>query len=247
MQVTPRQGFILRKVVEGHVASCSRWAPVGRRPGRHPLGPVHDQGGASAAGGGRPARAPAHVRGPRSHRQRLPLLRGRAAGRGPAPVPRGVALTDMRREVDEAMATTEQLSQVTNLLALGSAPPIETSTIRRVEGAPPPAAGADDRGHHVHGRGYEAGDPVRRSSRSWPVAWAGSYPNEVLGGMDVRPDARPGSCPTRDWTRPSAPSSPRWRRSSPSSRTPPATPCSSTAPRGCCPSTASRSCLSSAT
>ena len=54
---------------------------------------------------------------------------------GPLPVPRGgVALTDMRREVDEAMrATTEQLSQVTNLLALVSAPPIETSTIRRVE------------------------------------------------------------------------------------------------------------------
>ena len=54
---------------------------------------------------------------------------------GPLPVPRGgVALTDMRREVDEAMrATTEQLSQVTNLLALVTAPPIETSTIRRVE------------------------------------------------------------------------------------------------------------------
>ena len=40
----------------------------------------------------------------------------------------------MRREVDEAMrATTEQLSQVTNLLALVTAPPIETATIRRVE------------------------------------------------------------------------------------------------------------------
>jgi heat-inducible transcriptional repressor len=40
----------------------------------------------------------------------------------------------MRREVDEAMrATTEQLSQVTNLLALVTAPPIETATIHRVE------------------------------------------------------------------------------------------------------------------
>ena len=40
----------------------------------------------------------------------------------------------MRREVDEAMrATTEQLSQVTNLLAMVSAPPIETATIHRVE------------------------------------------------------------------------------------------------------------------
>ena len=40
----------------------------------------------------------------------------------------------MRREVDEAMrATTEQLSQVTDLLALVTAPPIETATIHRVE------------------------------------------------------------------------------------------------------------------
>src|SRR4029453_15463261 len=54
---------------------------------------------------------------------------------GPLPVPRkAVELTDMRREVDEAMrATTEQLSQVTNLLALVTAPPIETATIHRIE------------------------------------------------------------------------------------------------------------------
>ena len=40
----------------------------------------------------------------------------------------------MRREVDEAMrVTTETLSQVTNLLAIVSAPPIETATIRHVE------------------------------------------------------------------------------------------------------------------
>ncbi|MDQ3678527.1 MAG: heat-inducible transcriptional repressor HrcA [Actinomycetota bacterium] len=43
-----------------------------------------------------------------------------------------LALT--RREVDEAMrATTETLSQVTNLLAIVSAPPLETATIRRIE------------------------------------------------------------------------------------------------------------------
>ena len=40
----------------------------------------------------------------------------------------------MRREVDEAMrATTETLSQVTNLLAIVSAPPLDTSTVRHVE------------------------------------------------------------------------------------------------------------------
>jgi heat-inducible transcriptional repressor len=43
-------------------------------------------------------------------------------------------LSLIRREVDEAMrATSETLSQVTNLLAIVSAPPIETATIRHVE------------------------------------------------------------------------------------------------------------------
>ena len=46
----------------------------------------------------------------------------------------GLALTLARREVDEAMRmTTETLSQVTDLLAIVSAPPIRTTTIRHVE------------------------------------------------------------------------------------------------------------------
>jgi heat-inducible transcriptional repressor len=45
-----------------------------------------------------------------------------------------LALTLVRRELDEAMRiTTETLSQVTNLLAIVTAPPIDTSTIRHVE------------------------------------------------------------------------------------------------------------------
>jgi heat-inducible transcriptional repressor len=48
--------------------------------------------------------------------------------------PRVVEMTLSRREVDEAMrVTTETLSQVTNLLAIVSAPPIATTTIRHVE------------------------------------------------------------------------------------------------------------------
>ena len=40
----------------------------------------------------------------------------------------------MRREVDAAMrATTETLSQVTDLLAAVSAPPLHTATIKHVE------------------------------------------------------------------------------------------------------------------
>jgi heat-inducible transcriptional repressor len=50
----------------------------------------------------------------------------------PAEKPLGLQL--IRREVDEAMrVTSETLSQVTNLLAIVSAPPIDTATIRHVE------------------------------------------------------------------------------------------------------------------
>ena len=45
-----------------------------------------------------------------------------------------LSLSLVRRELNEAMrVTTETLSQVTNLLAIVTAPPIETSTIRHVE------------------------------------------------------------------------------------------------------------------
>src|ERR1700733_8916818 len=45
-----------------------------------------------------------------------------------------LSLSLVRHELDEAMrVTTETLSQVTNLLAIVTAPPIETSTIRHVE------------------------------------------------------------------------------------------------------------------
>ena len=45
-----------------------------------------------------------------------------------------LSLTLVRREIDEAMrVTTETLAQVNNLLAIVSAPPIETSTIRHIE------------------------------------------------------------------------------------------------------------------
>ena len=56
----------------------------------------------------------------------LPVL---PAARGPE-----LRLQLVRREVDEAMRqTTEALSQVTNLLAIVSAPPIATTTIRHIE------------------------------------------------------------------------------------------------------------------
>jgi heat-inducible transcriptional repressor len=57
------------------------------------------------------------------------LLPGLPVVRGPE-----LRLELVRREVDEAMRrTTEALSQVTNLLAIVSAPPIATTTIRHIE------------------------------------------------------------------------------------------------------------------
>ena len=92
----------------------------------------------------------------------------------------------MRREVDEAMrATTEQLSQVTNLLALVTAPPIETATIRHVEVLlmQPQVA-------MVVVISSTGGVTKRVVSYDEPVDpglidWAASYLNEALGGLDV--------------------------------------------------------------
>lgn len=54
----------------------------------------------------------------------------------PPPGP-SLSLSLVRRELDEAVrVTTETLSQVTNLLAIVTAPPIETSTIRHIEVLP---------------------------------------------------------------------------------------------------------------
>src|SRR5438876_6851159 len=51
-----------------------------------------------------------------------------------APLGRGPDLTQMRREVDEAMRqTTSELSRITDLLALATAPPPTTARIHRVE------------------------------------------------------------------------------------------------------------------
>src|ERR671932_1597429 len=92
----------------------------------------------------------------------------------------------MRHEVEEAMrTTTEQLSQVTNLLAIVSAPPIATTTIRHVEVLllQPQVAIVvvitSTGGVSKRVISYDA--PVDPGL----VNWAGSYLNEVLGGMGL--------------------------------------------------------------
>lgn len=188
MKVTPRQGFILRKVVEGHVEAGepvgSKWlatqddVPWGPSTVRSEFARLEEIG---------------LLEHPHTSAGRVPTESGYRfyvdelleEGQLPA-IRKPVELTDIRRELDDAMrATTEQLSQVTNLLALVSAPPIETATIHRVEVLllQPQVA-------MVVIITSTGGVTKRLISYDQPldpglIGWAGSYLNEVMGGMDV--------------------------------------------------------------
>ena len=131
--LTDRQELVLRKVVEEHLAAG---APVGSKslaaevvwgPStiRHELACLEELG------------LLAH---PHTSAGRVPTEAGyryfvdRLLPTEPDPATPRLALSLVRRELDEAMrVTTETLSQVTNLLAIVTAPPIETSTIRHIE------------------------------------------------------------------------------------------------------------------
>jgi heat-inducible transcriptional repressor len=186
--ITPRQSFLLRKLVEAHrdldQPVGSKWiaeqddVPWGPSTVRAELAKLEDTG---------------LLEHPHTSAGRVPTDRGYrvyvdellVAGRLPLPR-KPLELTTMRREVDEAMrATSEQLSQVTNLLALVTAPPIETATIRRVEVLllQPQVA-------MVVVITSTGGVTKRVISYDAPVDpglvdWAGSYLNEALGGLDV--------------------------------------------------------------
>jgi heat-inducible transcriptional repressor len=186
--LTPRQTFLLRKVVEAHreldQPIGSKWiaeqddVPWGPSTVRGELAKLEDVG---------------LLEHPHTSAGRVPTDRGyrvyvdELMTGGALPVPRKrLELTTMRREVDEAMrATSEQLSQVTNLLALVTAPPIETATIRRVEVLllQPQVAMVviitSTGGVTKRVISYDA--PVDRGL----VDWASSYLNEALGGLDV--------------------------------------------------------------
>jgi heat-inducible transcriptional repressor len=188
VQISPRQSFILRKVVQAHVALDqpvgSKWiaeqadVPWGPSTVRAELARLEEAG---------------LLVHPHTSAGRVPTDRGyrfyvdELLSEGRLPVPRKrVELSAMRREVDEAMrATTEQLSQVTNLLALVTAPPIETATVHRVEVLllQPQVAMVvvitSTGGVTKRVVSYE--EPVDPGL----VGWAASYLNEALGGMDV--------------------------------------------------------------
>src|ERR671930_412502 len=188
MEITSRQSFVLRKVVEGHRDTGqpvgSKWlaeqddVPWGPSTIRAELARLEELG---------------LLQHPHTSAGRVPTDRGyryyvdELLEKGTLPVQRQVFhLSDMRREVDEALrATTEQLSQVTNMLAIVSAPPIATTTIRHVEVLllQPQVA-------MVVVITSTGGVTKRVISYERPVdpglvEWAAEYLNESLGGMAV--------------------------------------------------------------
>jgi heat-inducible transcriptional repressor len=136
--LTPRQELLLVKVIDGFAATGQPVASkalaadpdvaAGPSTIRNELAVVEELGllahPHTSAG-----RVPTDA-GYRYYVDRLLPARGAEV----EPARAGMALTLARREVDEAMRlTTETLSQVTDLLAIVSAPPIQTTTIRHVE------------------------------------------------------------------------------------------------------------------
>ena len=108
------------------------------------------------------------------------------AQQDPRPTAFPLGLSVLRREIDAALeATSEMLSQVTHLLALVSAPPLETTTVRHVEVL------------LLHPRSVMAvvitstgGIGKRVVTFDRPVdpglvKWAGDYLNERLGGAHL--------------------------------------------------------------
>jgi heat-inducible transcriptional repressor len=137
--LTPRQELILRKVVEAYTATG---IPVGSKalaadldieagPStiRNELAMLEEQGFLA-----HPHTSAGRVPTDAGHRFYVDRLLGKGPGAGLARRDHALELQLVRREVDEAMrVTTETLSQVTNLLAIVSAPPLDTATIRHVE------------------------------------------------------------------------------------------------------------------
>ncbi len=188
VEITSRQSFVLRKVVEVHRDTGQ---PVGSKW-------LSDQGDVPWG--------PSTVRAELARLEEAGLLQHPHTSAGRIPTDRGyrhyvdelledggaalerprVQIGVVRQEIDEAMrATTEQLSQVTNLLAIVSAPPLGTTTIRHVEMLllQPQVA-------MVVVITSTGGVTKRVVSYDQPVDpglvnWARSYLNEVLDGMAV--------------------------------------------------------------
>jgi heat-inducible transcriptional repressor len=137
--LSPRQELILRKVVETYAQTG---LPVGSKtlasdpvmgagPStiRNELSTLEEQGLLA-----HPHTSAGRVPTDSGHRWYVDQLR---TGNLVPVAARPLGLQLIRREVDEAMrVTSETLSQVTNLLAIVSAPPVDTARIRHIEVLP---------------------------------------------------------------------------------------------------------------
>jgi heat-inducible transcriptional repressor len=136
IELTDRQRRLLREVVEAHVATGK---PVGSKrlveSSRLSLSPSTVRSELATL------ETLGYLTHPHTSAGRVPTERGyrrHAEGEldrlGPRPESFPVVLAGARSEVEDALrATTDALSQGTRLLALVSAPPLETATVRHVE------------------------------------------------------------------------------------------------------------------
>lgn len=135
VNLSPRQELVLRKVVRAHQVSglpvsskalaADPELDCGPSTVRNELAMLEEHGLLA-----HPHTSAGRVPTDAGHRYYVDRLMGAAV----EPAGAGLELQLIRRELDEAMrVTTETLSQVTNLLAIVSAPPIDTATIRHVE------------------------------------------------------------------------------------------------------------------
>ena len=186
--LTPRQEFILRKVVEGYLEGGQ---PVASRA--IAADPDVDYGPSTVRNELAILEEYGLLAHPHTSAGRIPTDAGhrfvvdRLLADGQASVPaRRLELSLIAREVDDAMRmTTEALSQVTNLLAIVTAPPLDTATIRHVEvlALQPQvlmvviitSTGG------VSKRIFPFGHPVDPGL----VAWAAEYLNEQLVGLGL--------------------------------------------------------------
>ena len=185
-ELTPRQREIFARVVEEHVATGQ---PVGSKH-------LVERAGLSISPSTvRNELAELEARGLLSHPHtsagRVPTEQGYRlyadevlARQDPRPGRFPLDLSALRREVDSALeATTEMLSQVTRLLALVSAPPLETSTVRHVEvlllQAQTVMVVVITSTGGVTKRIFRFTDPVDPGL----AGWAGEYLNERLTGL----------------------------------------------------------------
>jgi heat-inducible transcriptional repressor len=181
--LTERQELVLRKVVQEYLDSG---APV-----------------ASKALAADVRWGPSTIRGELASLEELGLLAHPHTSAGRVPTDAGyryfvdrllpaedteprLSLSLVRRELDEAMrVTSETLSQVTNLLAIVTAPPIDTSTIRHIE-----VLVLQPQVLMVVVITSTGGVTKRLFTFSRPVdpglaSWAGSYFNERLVGLGL--------------------------------------------------------------